>query len=46
MDEKGRLGTKLQEKERADEDRYFAQRDRKALEKLKHSSEAAVSKDA
>jgi rubrerythrin len=46
MDEKDRLGSKLQEKGRADEDRYFAQRDREALEKLKHSTEAEVSKEA
>ena len=43
-DEKDRLGSKLQEKGRGDEGRYFAQRDREALEKLKHSAE--VSKDA
>ena len=35
MDEKDRLGNKLQEKERAEENRYFAQRDRELLEKLK-----------
>lgn len=46
MDEKDRLGSKLQEKGRADEDRYFAQRDREALEKLKHGAEAEVKKDA
>ena len=28
MDEKDRLGAKLREKERAEEDRYFAERDR------------------
>jgi len=48
MDEKDRLGTKLQEKGRADEDRYFAQQDREALEKLKQlkqSAEAEVNKE-
>lgn len=35
MDEKDRLGAKLREKERADEDRYFAQRDKELLENLK-----------
>ena len=35
MEEKDRLGTKLQDKGKADEDRYFAQRDREKLEKLK-----------
>lgn len=35
MDEKDRLGNKLGEKERAEENRYFAQRDRELLEKLK-----------
>ena len=46
MDEKDRLGSKLQEKGRADEDRYFAQRDREALEKLKQSAEGEVNKEA
>jgi rubrerythrin len=46
MDEKDRLGSKLQEKGKADEDRYFAQRDREALEKLKQSATAEVSKEA
>jgi ribosomal protein L37AE/L43A len=46
MDEKDRLGTKLQEKGRADEDRYFAQRDREALEKIKQSSQVEASKEA
>lgn len=35
MDEKDRLGGKLREKEKAEEDRYFAQRDRELLEKMK-----------
>lgn len=46
MDEKDRLGTKLQEKGRADEDRYFAQRDREALEKIKQSSTGEADKTA
>lgn len=39
MDEKDRLGDKLREKERADEDRYFAERDRALLEKIRSRSE-------
>ncbi|MGE0681126.1 MAG: zf-TFIIB domain-containing protein [Candidatus Binatia bacterium] len=35
MDEKDRLGAKLREKEKAEEDRYFARRDKELLEKLK-----------
>lgn len=35
MDEKDRLGAKLRDKERAEEDRYFAQRDKELIEKLK-----------
>jgi len=35
MDEKDRFGAKLREKEKAEEDRYFAQRDRELIEKLK-----------
>jgi Zn-finger nucleic acid-binding protein len=41
MDEKDRLGTKLREKEKAEEDRYFAQRDRELIEKLKQSQATA-----
>ncbi|MEA2626667.1 MAG: uncharacterized protein QOD06_2712 [Candidatus Binatota bacterium] len=37
-DEKDRFGEKLREKERAEEDRFFAQRDRDLLEKLRRSS--------
>jgi uncharacterized protein len=40
MDEKDRLGGKLRDKERAEEDLYFAQRDRELLEKLKKEKEA------
>ena len=46
MDEKDRLGSKLHEKEKAEEDRYFAQRDREALEKLKQNAAAEVNKEA
>jgi hypothetical protein len=35
MDEKDRLGDKLREKEKAEEDRYFAERDRELIAKLK-----------
>jgi hypothetical protein len=41
MSEKDRLGTKLRDKEKAEEDRYFAQRDRELIEKLKKEKEAA-----
>lgn len=34
-DEKDRLGDKLRDKERAEEDRYFADQDRRNLEKLR-----------
>ena len=34
-DEKDRLGSKLQDKERAEEDRYFKERDRALVEKLR-----------
>ena len=40
MDEKDRLGTKLREKERAEEDSYFAERDRELIAKLKQAQEA------
>jgi len=50
MDEKDRLGNKLRDKERADEDRYFAQRDKELLEKLKQQQsgeqEAALQQQA
>jgi len=35
MTEKDRYGEKLRDKERADEDRYFAEKDRSALEKIR-----------
>ena len=50
MDEKDRLGAKLREKEKAEEDRYFAQRDRELIEKLKQqqttTEEAALRQQA
>jgi hypothetical protein len=41
MDEKDRLGDKLRDKEKAEEDRYFAEREKAALRKLaeKHAAE-------
>ncbi|MBI3303695.1 MAG: zf-TFIIB domain-containing protein [Deltaproteobacteria bacterium] len=44
MDEKDRLGSKLREKERAEEDRYFAERDRELIAKLKQGQEAEEEK--
>ena len=35
MDERDRLGDKLREKQKAEEDRYFAEREKAALEKLR-----------
>lgn len=46
MTEKDRLGTKLQEKGRAEEDVYFAKRDREAIEKLKQNMAEETSKEA
>ena len=42
-DEKDRLGDKLQEREKAAEDRYFAEQSRKQIEKLRsaHATSAA-----
>ncbi len=40
MDEKDRFGAKLRDKEKAEEDRYFAQRDKELLEKLKQQASA------
>ena len=40
-DEKDRFGEKLRDKQRGDEDRYFAQRDREQLEKLRTQKPAA-----
>jgi hypothetical protein len=41
MDEKDRLGGKLKEKEKAEEDRYFAERDRHLLDKLRQQQLSA-----
>jgi len=41
MDEKDRLGGKLKEKEKAEENRYFAERDRELLAKLKQQQSSA-----
>jgi rubrerythrin len=50
MDEKDRLGAKLREKEKGEEGRYFAQRDKELLDKLKQqqagSQEAALQQQA
>ncbi len=35
MDDKDRLSNKIRDKGKADEDQYFAKRDRELLEKLK-----------
>ena len=40
MGEKDRLGEKMRLKERADEDRYFAERDRELIVQLKQAQEA------
>jgi hypothetical protein len=41
VDEKDRLGDKLRQKEKADEDRFFAERDKAVLEKLRRERGAA-----
>ena len=40
VDEKDRLGDKLRQKEKGDEDRFFAERDKAALEKLRREKPA------
>jgi hypothetical protein len=40
-DERDRLGEKLHDKEQADEDRYFRERDRRLLERMKAAPVAA-----
>jgi hypothetical protein len=40
-DDKDRLGEKLHQKEKAEEDRYFAERDKAILEKLRGEKRAA-----
>ena len=39
-DEKDRLGEKLHQKEKAEEDRYFAKRDRELLARLRNRPDA------
>jgi Zn-finger nucleic acid-binding protein len=39
MSERDPLGEKIRLKERAEEDQYFAQRDRELIEKIKHTRE-------
>jgi hypothetical protein len=49
VDEKDRLGDKLRQKEKADEDRFFAEQDKAALEKLRRergASETDATRDA
>ena len=40
-DDKDRFGDKLRQKEKADEDRFFAERDKAALEKLRQQQGAS-----
>lgn len=40
-DDKDRLGEKLRQKEKAEEDRYFSERDRALLERLRQQKTAA-----
>jgi hypothetical protein len=42
-DEKDRLGEKLRKKEKAEEDRFFAERDKALIEKLRREKSAAES---
>ncbi len=46
MEQKDRLGTKLRDKEKADEDRYFAERERELVAKLRKKKEALRAKEA
>jgi len=41
VDEKDRLGEKLRQKEKAEEDRFFAERDKALLERLRQQRSAA-----
>ena len=45
VDEKDRFGDKLRQKEKADEDRYFAQRDKALLEKIKQQQASTQEDD-
>ena len=40
VDEKDRMGEKLQQREKAEEDRFFAERDKALLEKLRRGQPA------
>ncbi|MBI5506027.1 MAG: zf-TFIIB domain-containing protein [Deltaproteobacteria bacterium] len=42
MDDKDRLGAKLHDKEKAEEDRFVAEQERKALEKLRAQMASAA----
>jgi hypothetical protein len=42
IDEKDRLGDKLRDKQKGEEDHYFAARDREALERLRRQRAAAA----
>ena len=42
VDEKDRLGDKLKEKERAEEERYFRERDQQAIERLRREKSSAA----
>ena len=44
-DEKDRLGDKLHQKEKAEEDRFFAERDKALLEKLRREKSATELKE-
>lgn len=44
MDDKDRLGAKLHDKEKAEEDRFVAEQERKAIEKLRAQAAAAAPK--
>jgi len=44
-DEKDRLGDKLSQKQRADEDRYFAEQDRQRIDRLRKQQEEAKRAD-
>lgn len=46
VDEKDRLGERLKEKEKAEEDRYFKERDRVAIERLRQETAAAARQQA
>lgn len=44
-DEKNRLGDKLRDKERAEEDRFFREREKAAIEKLRQKRQAEPDKE-